>query len=388
MRLPFWKKTLFLSVPLALLFLVLEILFRLVGLEPASDFTASPQAYFFVSDAQLGWRNRAHGSYRYAVIDGAPVNTTDALGYRNGYGWNTDDHTPIILFVGDSAVFCGEVNDEATLSSEVARQLKQKMNVRVLNGGVRGYNTLQSLRWMEQTLDRFPAIAMVVYLTSPNDLVENINPITRYPLRAPTAAWDATRRRLTVHEVDTLAAPEGRPFTPDKPNTLTRTTRRLRSHSALAHHVGLRLRKLFGTPSVLRQKITLESGAVGPVDDGMPQWEQQRTWALQRGSLDAMQHLLEQTHQRCQRRGVRFAVTAFTRGEPASWYDEVQALAARANLPFIDIRPAFTDDPLAYAALRRDGLFDPHYGPLGTRTFALAAAPFIEAALQKTVEEQ
>ena len=383
MRLPVWKKFLFFLIPFGLLFIGLESLFRLAGLQPASDFSASPQAYFFVSDARLGWRNRADGRYRYTVIDGTPVNTTDSLGYRNGYGWPAHDANPIILFVGDSAVFSGEVNDEATLPSEVARQLTQKMNIQVLNGGVRGYNTVQALRWMEQTLDRFPTLAMVVYLSSPNDLVENVNPITRYPLHAPTAAWDAVRGRLTEHEIDTLLAPEGRPFTPDTPNALTRTTRRLRSRSALAHHVGLRLRKLFGTPSLLRETITLETGAVGPVDDGMPAWEAQRSWALQRGGLDVMQRLLEQGRQTCRRRGVRFAVTAFTRGEAATWYDDVQALAERADVAFIDVRPAFTDDPLSYAARRRDGLFDPHYGPKGTRTFAEAAARFIEEALSQ-----
>ena len=380
---PFWKKLLFFSIPFALLFIVLESLFRLAGLQPAADFSSSPQAYFFVSDARLGWRNRADGHYRYTLIDGAPVNTTDSLGYRNSYDQPAQAPGPILLFVGDSAVFSGEVNDEGTLPSEVARQLKHEMNIQVLNGGVRGYNTVQSLRQMEQTLDRFPTITMVVYLSSPNDLVENVNPITRYPLRAPTVAWDAARTRLTEHDVDTLAAPEGQPFTRETPNALTRTTRLLRSHSALAHHVALRLRRLFGTPSLLRKKITLANGAVGPIDDGMPEWEAQRTWALQNGSLDAMQRLLEQGRKTCRERGVRFAVTAFTRGEPASWYDDVQALAARAGVPFIDVRPAFTDDPLSYAALRRDGLFDPHYGPRGTRTFAEAAAPFIEETLSQ-----
>ncbi len=382
MRLPLWKKLLFLTIPFALLFIALEIIFRLAGLQPASEFSTSPQAYFFVSDARLGWRNRAHGRYRYELIDSAPFNTTDSLGYRNGYGVAPSAQTPILLFIGDSAVFSGEVNDDATLPSEVAKKLKRKMNIHVLNGGVRGYNTVQSLRWMEQTLDRFPTVAMVIYISSPNDLVENLNPITRYPLRAPTVAWDAARRHLTQQEVDTLAAPDGQSFTPDAPNTLVRFTRWLREHSALAHHVALRLRRLFGTPAAFRKQITLETGATGPVDDGMPAWDEQRAWALQNGALDAMQRLLEQGHATCRQRGIHFAVTAFTRGEPATWYDDVQALADRAGLPFIDARPAFTDAPLSYAALRRDGLHDPHHGPKGTRTFAEAAAPFIEAMLQ------
>ena len=259
MPLPFWKKLLFLTTPFALVFIVLEIIFRLTGLQPASAFGSSPQAYFFVSDARLGWRNKANGHYRYALIDGAPINTTDSLGYRNGYGSALQGQAPIILFIGDSAVFCGEVNDNATLPSEIARQVKQKMNTRVLNGGVRGYNTVQSLRWMEQTLDRFPDVAMVVYVSSPNDLVENLNPITRYPLRAPTLQWDTARRRLTQQEVDTLAAPEGQAFAPDAPNALVQTTRRLREHSALAHHVGLSLRGGWRCRLLLRKTQPIRS---------------------------------------------------------------------------------------------------------------------------------
>ena len=381
MRLPGWKKILFLAIPFVLAFIALEIIVRLAGLQPAASFDTPPQAYFFVSDARLGWRNRANGRYRYAMIDGAPVSTTDSLGYRNGYGWTPRGETPIILFIGDSAAFSAEVNDDATLPSEVARHIKQKINSRVLNAGVRGYNTVQSLRWMERTLDRFPDVAMVIYVSSPNDLVENLNPITRYPLRAPTLQWDAARRRLTQREVDTLASPAGEAFAPDAPNALVRSTRWLREHSALAQHVGLRLRRLFDTPAVLRKKITLDNGAIGPIDDGMPVWDEQRAWALDNGGLDAMRRVLEQGHETCRRRGIHFAVTAFTRGEPATWYDDVQALADHAGLSFIDVRPAFTDDPLSYAAKRRDGLYDPHYGPKGTRTFAEAATPFIEATL-------
>lgn len=379
MRLPVWKRLLFLLVPLVLLLALLEAGARVAGYGPSPGFEQTPQAYFFVSDAHLGWRNRAGGHYRYTLIEGAPVNTTDRHGYRNGTGWTPEESTPIILFVGDSAVFCGEVADEETITSELARRLD---GVRVLNAGVRGYNTLQSLRWMTKTLDRFPEIALVVYLSSPNDLVENLNPITRYPLRAPTVSWEAAHQRLAEHEVDTLAAPPGEAFTPGTPPLATRASRWLRRHSALAHHVGLRLRALFGTPALLREKIVLDSGAVGPIDDGMPAWEAQRTWAMEAGGLDAFEALLRRGQQQSRWHGAAFAVTAFTRGgAPSAWYDTVQARAERVGVPFLDLRPAFTADPTTYAARRRDGLLDPHYGPHGTRTFAEAAAPHLARLL-------
>ena len=386
MGLPFWKKLVYLGLPFVLVFLVLEVALRLLGFNPAHHLGTSPQAYFFLSDAHLGWRNKPLGRYRFEKIAGAPVNTTDALGYRNGAGWNPDGQTPIILFIGDSAVFCGEVDDLETFPSHVAQLLQSRRPVQVLNGGVRGYNTVQALRRMEEALEQFPQITQIVYVSSSNDLLENVNPITRYPLRAPTVAWDTLQQRLTWLEVDTLAAPAGQPFVLHRPERLTGFTQRLRRSSALIHHIALRVRALLGTPSVLREKVEMANGALGPIDDGLPEWETQQAWARKNGATAAMVALLKKGQQIAQAHNIPFAMTAFTRGEPASWYDEAQALAHQANLPFIDVRPAFIEAPLSYAALRHDGLYDPHYGPKGTRTFAEAIIPFLEEAFTITLD--
>ena len=56
-------------------------------------------------------------------------------------------------------------------------------------------------------------------------------------------------------------------------------------------------------------------------------------------------------------------------------------VAQQKGVHFVDIKPHFTRAPTAYASLRQDGIYDPHYNPVGTQTFALALFPVLHSRL-------
>lgn len=378
--LPRWRKGLYLVLPFLLTFALLEGLFRLLGYAPFRPPPQSPSGYFHVSDQRLGHRNRPNGRYRYTMIEEAPLVTTDSLGYRTSTNAAPPD-APRIVFIGDSAVFGAEVDDAQTIPSEVAKALAPHGPVRVLNAGVRGYNTLQARRMLDDVLDRFPDVAVVVYLFSSNDYVETLNPIVHFPLQAPTLWYDRTTRTWQEVDIEAPAAPHGAPFTPPQRRLAWRTVQALKRHSALLNQVGLRVRTLIGTPALLQQKTRLPNGSLGPIDTGLPEWQEQWHWAQKNGADDALRVLLQQMQTRCRTAGAAFLTTAFTRGQEDPSYDVFAAAAAQAGVRFVDIKPYFTAEPTTYAALRQDGAFDPHYGPTGTRTFAGALLPALRTVL-------
>ena len=66
-------------------------------------------------------------------------------------------------------MFAAEVRDADTPASRLARELGYEW--RVLNLGVRGYNTVQSARVGTQLLASETPVAAVVYTFAPNDLL-------------------------------------------------------------------------------------------------------------------------------------------------------------------------------------------------------------------------
>lgn len=371
-RLTIGKKLGFALVVLAFALVALELVLRVMGLHPLPVVprgTPSVQAYFWVADRALGFRNRPNGRYVFREMAGRPTITTDANGFRNGLLPSTTPSAPAVLFVGDSTTFCAEVNDDQTIPAEVAKKLARKEPVRVLNAGCRGYNTLQSKRMLEECLDRFPGLKVAVYVYCWNDLAGNL------------AADDEGNFRPTLKR---SAAPGGwaevepPPFVPpnELPGTRTRLTNRLRSGSALVHH------SLYG----LRRLEDLARGAApeAPVLESQPA---PRADHALRESESALVLLLEQMDAACRKRGVAFLVAAFTWGpfDPPS----IAACCTQAGVPFVSVKDQFTaHDPRVYFALRADGRYDAHYGVRGTQAFAAGVAPAIGAALERAPRVQ
>jgi len=385
-----WKKLMFLSMPFLFCFFLAEFAFRITGYQPLiiQPYTPhNPESYFWISDQKLGFRNRSNGSYYYEAIKGAPLVTTDRYGYRNGFGWHPDQKTPIVVFIGDSTMFCAEVNDNQTIVSEIAKLLSREFNVRVLNTGVRGYNTVQAKRMLEECLERFPTIKVAVYLYCGNDYYHNLNPLIYHSAQSPAVWWDKTKSKLLEIENSNPPVPWGEGlFVPNRilqPGLRLQFTNFLRAHSVFLHQIGLRMRKIMSPKPVtamnlpdVADKITLPQGSIGPVDWRVSQEiATQITWAKQNSADEALEELLRQINQMCIRKNVIFLTTTFTTGKEKDTPNDFSIRSARAGVRFITIEEAFTDSPLSYMAPRSDGDYDAHYGPKGTRTFAKASFP-------------
>lgn len=183
------KKKYFYSSNIFLLYILIicciiasEIYCRILGV---TDFKSdssinryqSPESYFVLYDREIGYINRPNGFFIYDKLHDKPIVTTDTYGFRNGNGWNNLHNGPIILLIGDSYVFGAEVNDNETLSSHLFNLFQSKgEKIRVLNAGVRGYNTIQCNQMVSRCIHLFPKkIFAVINLYCINDVSGNIN---------------------------------------------------------------------------------------------------------------------------------------------------------------------------------------------------------------------
>jgi hypothetical protein len=391
--LPLWKKLLFTAILLSVVAGILEVGLRLAGFGPMSAAEASfdPQptafGYFAVCDKKLGFRNRPNGRYKAELLDGSPVSTTDAAGFRNGLGWTPHGDTAVVLFVGDSFTFCSEVPDGQTGPSEVARRLSAARSVRVLNAGVRGYSTLQAKRMIEDCFQRFPQIKVVVYTYYRNDLCENLIPGMQAPAKAPVVAGDSPSGKLREVEVTDPAVPFGASFAETfRPSQLfglrVRMTNAVRTHSALIHTCMRGLRRLadrrthsFELPDGHRLEVpaSLRWDTAGKLYD----------WAENNGGREVLQQLLKEMARICRTHSAVLLTTYATRGqqEEIPYETEFADVCQAAGVRYVSLRGQFTGDPNVYAARWLDGHYDDHYGPRGTAAFAEALAPVIERCL-------
>lgn len=367
------KKCLFYLIPFAVVLVFFELGLRALGYGPlpATNITLSSTGYFCVADKTLGFRNRPDGVYVNAAFERAPVVTTDHNGYRNGFSPAKETaHT--VIFVGDSATFCAEVNDNETGPSEVARILSLKgLNAHVVNAGVRGYSTLQSKRMLDETVRRFPGAEVAVYVYSDNDLYENLNSIY-LPMIAPTASWNEEAASVFEKEVDSEPVPWGSDFVgvAARPGTALGKRILAASHSALAYNIQSSVRTLLEWRS-----------SKGAAKGGSPPIASHE-YALQRNGDKVLESLIVRMRSTCERAGVRFMVTQFTNGSKAGidrWLGEI---CRRSGVQFIAINDKFKGSPGQYEVrfagnLLREG----HYNTLGTRTFAEGVAPSIYSAI-------
>ncbi len=383
------KKLLFTLAVFVPALVLIELGMRLCGygpLEIAEDGPIDPLQinafqYFTICDPELGFRNRKNGKFTTRHIAGHPVSSTDQHGYRNGFGWSAKGDSPIVLFVGDSITFCSEVNDDRTGPSEVAKLLAEEFDVRVLNAAVRGYGTLQSKRMLRECLRRFATVQVVVYTHCGNDVEETMIPNLRTPAKAPAMLRDPETGAFREVEVSQPAVPWGEDFLawrpPPPPTIAGKVTRWIETRSALCRHFIQAAREI----RVEFVEIEFPDGrSVVPLKDfGM--WNH---WARHHGGNEVMQRLLGEMQRISRDHGAALITTTFANGTEIQAADCFAKNCEAAGVPFVDLRGAFQDDPRSYGALREDGEYDTHYGPLGTKTYAAALTP----ALIRILREQ
>ena len=394
------KSRILLSAAATFLFVLLaELLLRLMGDAPpggreSTNGPVQPQVsltgYFWVSDPVLGFRNRPNGSFRNFKIRGRPLVTTDALGYRNGFGWSVDADTPVVAFLGDSTTFCAEVEDSETGPSEVARHLRSRFRIRVLNAGVRGYNTVQAKRALEQVLERFPETRVAVYTYAENDLVENLNPIVYHPAKAPVVWQDGSAGSWIERDVEDPVAPPGAGFVTEaalakagrqKETPRVWLTNRLRARSVLVDRSLTFLRGMLGESRTSRGMLELPEGSMGPLVGGTPEWQSQVEWAMRHRAGEALEFLLAGMSAACRKRGVVFLATEFHLNQSGT-SGQFREICSRAGVPYIDSRASFPGRPQTYLARTGNG-YDGHFGSRGTKAFANALAPILAPVLER-----
>ncbi len=351
-----------------------EIGTRVAGRRPLDGDPS--HAYLWAEDPALGLRNRP--SARIHNGDADSWIETGPNGERKGIGWDVAPMTTTVLFVGDSTTLCAEMNDDETAPSQVALGLSKAAPVRVVNAGVRGYSTLQSLRMAAEWLERAP-VKVVVYHFCDNDFVENVLPL--YGTEVPIAALEGGELRVRETKIPPLA-PGELYRSPIRVGRGSRALTSLRRSSALFETLYRPIRAAIarsqGTPAVdatawrevVRRAESLDGHAV-----------------LARLVLDL--------DRRCRERGAHLIVSRFvTSNRPAEarlWpplptekpvWETLRAACAEGHMTWVDPAPGFTDGEESYCKKLRHGHYDGHYGAKGARTWAEQVTPHVERLLR------
>jgi len=386
-KLPLWKKLAFTVVVLVPAFLVLELVLGLCGYYPPNPLPNYVRkvsryafGYFAICDRRLGFRNRPLSSFRSPCIVGHPLSTTDKYGYRNGFGWSPDGSKPIVIFVGDSITFCSEVADDQTGPSEVAKLLSKEFDVRVLNAGVRGYNTLQAKRMLEECLARYDCIQAVIYTYCGNDLEGNMVANLYFPALAPVVARDEFTGNLREIEVSDPAVAWGENFLDWQPRSTleeqtaalgggVRLAKWLDTHSAVWHHSRVGLGQAFPQP----KGPSVQPGGCQMIP--CHEYSSWHRWASENGGHEILRRLLVEMLQLCRTHDVAFLATAYnTREHHGCAVDFAEDCDAQ-KIPYVDMLEYFPGDSTAYTCRRVDGRNDAHFGVLGTKCYAAALTP-------------
>jgi lysophospholipase L1-like esterase len=156
-----------------------ELGLRLAGYGALYDVYSKPEL-FWQHDTRLGWSLEPGARGRYVGPRPFPIefDTTveiNSLGLRGPELRRREPGELRVLFLGDSVVAGFEVEQQETFVALLEGQLQRRMGppLHVINAGVRGYGTDQSLLWYRE---RGQALAadLVVLVFSANDFDDNV----------------------------------------------------------------------------------------------------------------------------------------------------------------------------------------------------------------------
>lgn len=381
---PILRKLIYSLLIVGLALVLCEIGLRFAGYETAAKPPSveplgdSCEAYYWISDWKLGFRNRANGKFQLERFPNKPIITTDENGFRNGIGWPGKPNKPIVLFIGDSFTFCAEVDDDRTCTSVAASKiLADGYDVRVLNSGVRGYNAIQIYRLFEEIIDKYPnEIVGVVYLFCFNDSFQTVIPIHKGPIGYPTACVDKYGN-LKVAEVQRLLVEEGSDFSNiDRDRYLT-LPNRLAKHSVL-YNLCLKGWRRLPLPDSF-------------VDDGrsmgLSQLEGWEDLAARDGGWEVTRYLINKMNATCKERDAFFLISYVGNG---GFDHEVESglqltnICYLENIPFVPLLNHMTEDRLSHHAFCTDGRRDAHFNEKGTKVVGEVLAPVIEKHLDQS----
>ena len=157
-----------------------ELGLRLAGYVPIYDVYSKPEL-FWRHDDRLGWSLEPGARGRYVGPRPFPIEFDSAIEI-NSLGLRGPEPGPRqpgelrVLFLGDSVLAGFEVEQSETFTALLEAELRGRFSqpLTVINGGVRGYGTDQSLLWYrERGLALAPDLVVLVF--SANDFDDNLN---------------------------------------------------------------------------------------------------------------------------------------------------------------------------------------------------------------------
>ena len=156
-----------------------ELGLRLAGYAALYDVYSKPEL-FWQHDPRLGWSLEPGARGRYVGPRPFPIefDTTveiNSLGLRGPELPRREAGELRVLFLGDSVVAGLEVEQQETFVALLEAQLQRRMGrpLHVINAGVRGYGTDQSLLWYRER-GRALAPDLVALVFSANDFDDNV----------------------------------------------------------------------------------------------------------------------------------------------------------------------------------------------------------------------
>src|SRR5262245_9241807 len=156
-----------------------EVALRLAGYAALYEVYSKPEL-FWQHDAQLGWSLEPGARGRYIGPRPFPIEFDTAieinsLGLRGPELPRRQDGELRVLFLGDSVVAGFEVEQPETFVALLETDLRRRLGrpVQVINAGVRGYGTDQSLLWYRER-GRALAPDLVALVFSANDFDDNV----------------------------------------------------------------------------------------------------------------------------------------------------------------------------------------------------------------------
>jgi lysophospholipase L1-like esterase len=379
---------------------VAELGLRLAGYVPIYDVYSKPEL-FWQHDERLGWSLEPGARGRYVGPRPFPIEFDSAIEI-NSLGLRGPELAPRqpgelrVLFLGDSVVAGFEVAQSETftalLEAELRRRLPQPLTV--VNAGVRGYGTDQSLLWYrERGLALAPDLVVLVF--SANDFDDNVTlhrprrPFGKaaFALR-PSGALELVGVPVPRYELCSSWVLDGR-YEPARvdgpiPRAVCALQTQLADRSALFTVVATSLARVPGLLLLLKGATDAEGeGGVArasllpwPVRAAQPAGVPGSESGTEAGALreaELTTALLQALARDVRLNGARFLLMI----TPRHW-ERLDARALAADQ--IEPHAVYLSGALQYGQIkfRNDG----HFNALGHQVYAEGLAPLVESELR------
>ena len=167
------KKILLAIIVLTICLVIAECLLRAIAKKPEFEIN-SGESTFWERDKDLGWKRKPYseGYFSNGYFRGYIKND------KHGNRLNSDSTTYIqgykdIFFIGDSTTASLEVNNNQTVPAILEDKLRKSgYKINVLNLGVRGYGTDQSVRKALNDAKLYNPVE-IIYMYCDNDIFDN-----------------------------------------------------------------------------------------------------------------------------------------------------------------------------------------------------------------------